>query len=103
MHMLLQMNSNAARGAGVFAGGLCMFFFILIMVAFVLFVWGTIFKKAGYSFWFALLMLVPLANLIWILIFAFSKWPIEQELEALRGGHFAGPRGGFPMAPPPAP
>jgi hypothetical protein len=97
---LLQIDPNAARGAGALMGGLCGLVFILAIVALMIFIWGTIFKKAGYSFWLALLMIVPLANLVWILIFAFSKWPIEQELENLRAGHFAGPRGGFPMPPP---
>ena len=35
-----------------------------------LFVWGTIFRKAGYSFWMTLLMLIPPVFLIWVLIFA---------------------------------
>jgi len=77
---------------------LCIGIFGLGIMALMLFVWGTIFKKAGYSPWFALLMFVPIANLVWILVFAFSKWPIQQELENLRGGR--GFTGGFPVGPP---
>jgi hypothetical protein len=41
----------------------------------------------------SLLMLVPIANLVAILLLAFSRWPIEDELDRLRGG-------GRPAAPP---
>jgi hypothetical protein len=43
-------------------------------------------------------MFVPLANLIWIIIFAFSYWPIQRELDAYRAQH--GHTGGFPVGPP---
>jgi len=48
-------------------------------------------------------MLVPLVNLVWFLIFVFSKWPIQAELEMLRGrGGMSGyGGGGFPVPPPP--
>ncbi len=59
-----------------------------------LFVWGMIFRRAGYSFAMALLMFIPLVNFIWLLIFAFSKWPVQRELEAYRSG--------APRAAPPA-
>jgi len=88
------VNSNAAN-AGVMVA---MVVFFIGMLALVLAVWGTIFKKAGYSFWFCLLMLVPLANLIWLLIFAFSEWPIHRELKALRGHGYSG-ASGFPVGP----
>jgi hypothetical protein len=89
----------------VFAGVFLIFvlIFAFVMIALVLFIWGTIFKKAGYSFWMALLMIVPIANLVWLLVFAFSKWPIQQELEMLRGQSGYPPRGyaggGFPVPP----
>jgi hypothetical protein len=95
---VLHSNSTAyqsGRAAGSLAGAVCMFFFIAAVICFMDFIWGTIFKKAGYNFWMGILMIIPLVNLIWIIIFAFSKWPILQELEA-RGGH-----PGFPVTPPP--
>ena len=42
--------------------------------------------KAGYNGVLSLLMLVPLANIILLIYFAFTDWPIEQELQRLRGG-----------------
>lgn len=47
--------------------------------------WCMIWKRAGYSWALGLLMLVPLANFIVFLILAFSKWPVEREVERLRG------------------
>jgi hypothetical protein len=96
--LVMQTGPNFNTGAPIF-GGLCFIIFALVMVGLAVFIWGTIFKKAGYSFWFGLLMLVPIGNLIWLLIFAFSKWPIEQELEHYRGqlGGYTGH--GFPVTP----
>ena len=41
---------------------------------------GAIFRKAGYSFWLGLVMLVPVVNLVWLVIFATAEWPIERRL-----------------------
>jgi len=82
------------------AGMLCTAICGLGILILALYVWGTIFKKAGYSFWMCLLMIIPLVNLIWILIFAFSKWPIHQELEMYRG-RYGQATSGFPMTPGP--
>jgi hypothetical protein len=90
------MNSNAI-------GGLFFILFVLAMWAFMVFVAGTIFRKAGYSFWFGLLMLVPLANIIWLLIFAFSEWPVHRELNHLRSLTGNYPGRGFPVATAQAP
>lgn len=88
-------------------GGILMLLFVLLIIAAAVSLWGLIFSKAGYSFWFGLLMLVPIGNFIWLLIFAFSKWPIQQEVEMLRqrAGFGAGGAGGFgpsgfPVGPP---
>ncbi|MBC7256653.1 MAG: hypothetical protein H5T66_11185 [Chloroflexi bacterium] len=48
-------------------------------------VWWRIFAKAGYSGALGLLMFVPIANVIVLLVLAFGRWPIEEELERLRG------------------
>jgi hypothetical protein len=38
-----------------------------------------IIHKAGYSRWWLLIWLVPFANIVFLWIFAFSRWPIERE------------------------
>jgi uncharacterized membrane protein YhaH (DUF805 family) len=41
-----------------------------------------ILNQAGYSGWWVLVLLVPVLNLVMFLVFAFSKWPVRQQLEA---------------------
>ena len=43
-----------------------------------------IFAKAGYSGALALLLLVPFVNIGMLFFLAFSKWPIELELESYK-------------------
>jgi hypothetical protein len=74
-----------------------------------------IITKAGYSGWYILLSFVPLVNMAAFVVFAFSKWPVEQRLEtALRQQRqpmgpdgpygWGGPRGGGPgFGGPPGP
>jgi hypothetical protein len=44
-------------------------------------------------------MFIPFVNFIWLLVFAFSKWPIQSEIERARMGY----TGGFPVMPAPQP
>lgn len=41
-------------------------------------------SKAGYNWALGLIMLVPVANVILLLILAFSEWPIQKELRAYK-------------------
>ena len=43
-------------------------------------VFGNISSKAGYPRWHGLLMALPFVNLIVLITFAFSTWPIEKRL-----------------------
>jgi len=45
--------------------------------------------KAGYAGWWALLLLVPLVNLVAIYAFGSADWPVLRRLRALEGagGH----------------
>ena len=52
---------------------------VLGFLAVVLVPYWKIATKAGYSGWMALLMLVPLVNLVTLWIFAFSDWPKLRE------------------------
>jgi hypothetical protein len=91
------MNSSTGSNASEIVA---VFFFLALIagaIIFAIFLWGTIFRKAGYSFWLSLLMFVPLANFIWLLIFAFSEWPIHRELNQLRAMTGRYPGRGFPV------
>ncbi len=61
------------------------FIFVCILIFIIsIIIWCKIFRKTGYSWALGLLMLVPVANLVMFLILAFTKWPIEKELEDLK-------------------
>jgi len=68
-----------------------------------------ILTNAGYSGVWILIIFVPIVGFIMALVFAFSDWPVLQELRQLRasaGGSYGGygSPGGFPPpAPPPPP
>ena len=55
---------------------------VFIVVPLCIIVFGMIFRRAGYSFALAALMVVPAVNIVWLLIFAFSRWPVQKELDA---------------------
>ena len=44
-----------------------------------------VFSKAGFHPLVGLLLFVPIVNLFVFLFLAFSHWPIQRELRALRG------------------
>jgi hypothetical protein len=53
---------------------------------FALAVFGNISSKAGYPRWHGLVMAIPLVNLVALLFFAYSTWPIESKLLRLELG-----------------
>ena len=52
---------------------------ILLIVLIPYFVFSPAAKKAGFSKWWALLMVIPLVNIILVWVFAFAKWPAEEN------------------------
>jgi hypothetical protein len=60
---------------------------ILAVIAFTIWIYWRIFTKAGFNGALSLLNLVPGAGqLICIIILAFGRWPIEDQLAAMQGG-----------------
>ena len=58
-------------------------------------VFGNISSKAGYPRWHGLMMAIPLLNVVALMVFAFSTWPIESDLLKLQlGGLTSTPRDG---------
>jgi hypothetical protein len=53
-----------------------MVFFALIATVVLVVPYWFIFKKAGFSPWLAVLMFVPLANIIILYVVAFSEWKV---------------------------
>jgi len=92
------MDTNNAT-ASSFVVGLIFGYAIVVLaiVAFSIWLYWRIFAKAGYNGALSLLNLVPgVGPLICVVILAFGRWPIEEQLAALQGGAT------FP-SPPPAP
>jgi hypothetical protein len=58
--------------------------FGLLAALFGVLIFWQIFSKAGYSGAWALLMLIPVANIVALCILAFGRWPVREELEQLR-------------------
>jgi hypothetical protein len=56
---------------------------LVVVLAVSIVPYWMIWKKAGFSPWFSLLILVPVANLIAIYVLAFSQWrvvPVSQSV-----------------------
>jgi len=72
------------------SGGVTAFMFglgfpeIVILFIIIILVWLPIriVRKAGYSGWWGLLMLIPILNLVPTYVFAFSNWPILRAESA---------------------
>lgn len=73
----------------------------LLFLVFFVWIYGRILHKAGYSGWLALLMLIPLVNIILILWFAFATWPVERRAAAM--GAPQAPAGYYPPQQPQVP
>jgi hypothetical protein len=57
-----------------------MWHWILVLLALIpLWFCGSVVAKAGFSPWWALLLLVPFVNLIFLWVFAYAKWPALPE------------------------
>jgi len=53
---------------------------LVISSLFAYIVFGNISSKAGYPRWHGFVMLIPILNIVAIVIFAFSSWPIETKV-----------------------
>ena len=91
------MDHTSAATAGAFAALAFVYAIVLlVVVAFTLWVYWRIFTKAGYNGALSLLNLIPgIGPLICVLILAFGRWPIEDQLASLMG------RSGPSTIPPP--
>jgi len=75
----------------------------LVSIVFTVLIYYMIFQRTGMNPWLSLLMLVPIANFIMLIILAFTEWPVQREVRALRAQLSGG--GVYPgtTAPPPPP
>ena len=59
-------------------------FIVLVLTAIKVFSFCKIFSKAGYSWAFGLLMLLPMAEIVIPLVLAFTDWPVCRELRLFK-------------------
>jgi hypothetical protein len=96
----MRSDDNAVAGAAA-AGAMGVVFLIYaVIIALFIIVYWKIASKAGYPGWYALGFLVPCLNLVLIIMFAFTEWPIERELRMLRNNPQPGPYPRYPNPPP---
>ncbi len=81
------MDHGSAAAAGVIATLIFVYGIVLLaIIAFTIWVYWRIFAKAGYNGALSLLNFVPgVGQLICMIILAFGRWPIEDQLAALQG------------------
>jgi hypothetical protein len=86
------LDNNSAVSSGVI--GLLFLIYAVVILALVVFsvwIYWRIFAKAGFNGAMSLLNLIPgVGQLICVLILAFGRWPIEDQLDAMRAGVPAG-------------
>ncbi len=58
-------------------------FSVIVFVSFAVALWKIV-KKTGSSGIASILFYIPFVNVIYIFLLAYSKWPIEKELEQYR-------------------
>lgn len=70
----------------------------LVIAAFFIWCYVRIIRRAGYSGWWVLILLVPVVNFIMVWVFAFSTWPvlrgaggIAARIERSKGGGASAP------------
>ena len=99
------MNPYNSSTLTAYGAGVALFSLVagLIGIIFGIIIYWRIFAKAGYSGARSLLLFIPIVNLIIVIMFAFSEWPIERELNQLRQMSGGRPGGFPPQYPPQAP
>jgi hypothetical protein len=90
---LLQFDSSDHNGAAaaVLAAISAFWFVFLALFIFQMYCYWRVAMKSGYPGAYSLLLLIPLVNIIIMLIWVFSEWPIEAELKRCRGQAAAPP------------
>ncbi|MGY4645000.1 hypothetical protein [Cellulomonas sp. URHB0016] len=82
---------DASSSAIPIVGIILIVLFEAAIVAFAVYCYVRVARKAGYSGWYAALCFVPIANIVVLIMFCFQEWPIERELRELRAAV-----GGYP-------
>jgi hypothetical protein len=82
--------SNASSGFFASLGALLFVYLAIFVIGIIAAV--KVVTKAGYSGWWILITIIPFVGTVFVLIFAFSTWPVTREVQMLRA-QLAGTRG----------
>ena len=58
--------------------------FVIVTAVVLVIAWWRVFLRIGWSPTLALLMPIPIVNLVIMMAVAWLRWPIEQRLDALQ-------------------
>ena len=87
----IEMTNSGSALSGATLMGVIIFgvaVFVVMLIAYT-----NVIARAGYSRAWILILLVPIANIVFLLIFCFKRWPVQQELDDLRA--FRSQYGGY--------
>ena len=74
----------SSESVSILGGLLTIFIIVVVAIVVMLIPYWKIYQRTGQSGAMALLLLIPLINIIMLFILAFGEWPIERELNELR-------------------
>jgi len=88
LNFALPLATALFRDRAAFAGLMAVWIVVAIAIFILSIVmYWKIATKAGYNGALSLLLLVPIVNFLMLILFAFSEWPVEQEVRRLRELH----------------
>ena len=76
------MEAKHKTRGGQITGGIDIWRLIIILIIIAIptvLIFRPVVKKAGFSRWWSLVLIVPLINLIMVWVFAFMEWPAEKS------------------------
>jgi uncharacterized membrane protein YhaH (DUF805 family) len=79
--------ATTTPGSGLGTFFLVLFLFYAAIAVVGITAWVKILGKAGYSGWWVLIALVPIANVVMFLVFAFSEWPVVRAVRSQSAGY----------------
>ncbi|MEP7762762.1 hypothetical protein [Sanguibacter sp. 25GB23B1] len=71
--------------------------FYVAILGLMLWVYARIVAKSGHPWPWIFIMFVPIANIVFLCLFAFKQWPIERELAATRAALQAATGSPYPV------
>lgn len=100
------MSNDDAYAAGGAFGMVFVVVLWLAMIGFGIYMYMRVARKAGWPASYGLLCFVPIVNIVVLIMFVFTEWPIEREVARLRqelaarGGYLPGAPGPYGALPP---